>query len=235
MRISDWSSDVCSSDLRKPRPPFRARSLGRRRIGIGGEPVGRVADRCGAGRIGGRLRERRRRKHRGPDSERGAANKNTDDHEGKVSPCTRIVTCAGDRRICFPDGTDKLTRAHRQPGKALLLSIARSPLAPAHVPELPSIAGVALRVARARYKTWDRCDLTFVTLDPGTHVAGVLTQSKCPSPEVEWCRAALTLGSAGPLVVNAGNANDFTGNRGRAAGKAITDAAARSTTGRQPL
>src|SRR3546814_15384135 len=111
------------------------------------------------------LRERRRRKHRGPDSERGAANKNTDDHEGKVSPCTRIVTCAGDRRICFPDGTDKLTRAHRQPGKALLLSIARSPLAPAHVPELPSIAGVELRVARARYKTWDRCDLTFVTLD----------------------------------------------------------------------
>src|SRR3546814_16488305 len=76
--------------------------------------------------MGGRLRERRRRKHRGPDSERGAANKNTDDHEGTVSPCTRIVTCAGDRRICFPDGTDKLTRAHRQPGKALLLSIARS-------------------------------------------------------------------------------------------------------------
>ena len=58
-------------------------------------------------------------------------------------------------------------------------------------------------VARAGYKAWDRCDLTFVTLDPGTVVAGVLTQSKCPSPEVEWCRAALTLGQARALLVQA--------------------------------
>jgi glutamate N-acetyltransferase / amino-acid N-acetyltransferase len=88
-------------------------------------------------------------------------------------------------------------------------------------PELPQIAGVTLRVARARYKTWDRCDLTLVTLDPGTAVAGVLTQSRCPSPEVEWCRKALVLGEARALVVNAGNSNAFTGGRGRAAVEAI--------------
>jgi glutamate N-acetyltransferase/amino-acid N-acetyltransferase len=88
-------------------------------------------------------------------------------------------------------------------------------------PALPAIPGVTLRVARARYKTWDRCDLTFVTLDPGTAVAGVLTTSKCPSPEVEWCRKALVLGQARALVVNAGNSNAFTGNRGRAAVEAI--------------
>lgn len=98
---------------------------------------------------------------------------------------------------------------------------ASSPLAPEGFPDLPAIDGVALRVARARYKAWDRCDLTFVTLDPGTSVAGVLTRSKCPSPEVEWCRAALTLGQARALVVNAGNSNAFTGNRGRAAVEAI--------------
>jgi glutamate N-acetyltransferase/amino-acid N-acetyltransferase len=101
------------------------------------------------------------------------------------------------------------------------MSLARSPLAPASFPELPQIAGVTLRVARARYKTWDRCDLTYVTLDPGTAVAGVLTQSRCPSPEVEWCRKALVLGRARALVVNAGNSNAFTGNRGRAAVEAI--------------
>ncbi|RIA45793.1 glutamate N-acetyltransferase [Hephaestia caeni] len=101
-----------------------------------------------------------------------------------------------------------------------------SPLAPQQFPDLPPIAGVDLRVARARYKTWDRCDLTFVTLEPGTNVAGVLTQSKCPSPEVEWCRAALTLGEARALVVNAGNSNAFTGNRGRAAVEAIAARAA---------
>ena len=96
-----------------------------------------------------------------------------------------------------------------------------SPLAPTTLPALPEIAGVTRRVARAQYKTWDRCDLTYVELDPGTAVAGVLTQSKCPSPEVEWCRRALVLGRARALVVNAGNSNAFTGQRGRAAVEAI--------------
>ncbi|WP_188055468.1 bifunctional glutamate N-acetyltransferase/amino-acid acetyltransferase ArgJ [Sphingosinithalassobacter sp. CS137] len=97
----------------------------------------------------------------------------------------------------------------------------RSPLAPAAFPALPELPGVTLRVARARYKAWDRCDLTYVELAPGTSVAGVLTRSKCPSPEVEWCRKALVLGEARALVVNAGNSNAFTGNRGREAVEAI--------------
>jgi glutamate N-acetyltransferase / amino-acid N-acetyltransferase len=106
------------------------------------------------------------------------------------------------------------------------MSTERSPLAPAGFPNLPMIAGVTPRVARARYKAWNRCDLTFVTLDEGTSVAGVLTNSKCPSPEVEWCRKALVLGRARALVVNAGNSNAFTGNRGRAAVEAIAARAA---------
>ncbi|MFD2427817.1 bifunctional glutamate N-acetyltransferase/amino-acid acetyltransferase ArgJ [Sphingobium scionense] len=95
------------------------------------------------------------------------------------------------------------------------------PLAPAAFPALPAIAGVTLRVARARYKNWDRCDLTYVELDAGTSVAGVTTQSKCPSPEVEWCRDAIPMGQARAVVVNAGNANAFTGHRGRAVVEAI--------------
>ena len=102
----------------------------------------------------------------------------------------------------------------------------RSPLAPAAFPALPAIGGVTLRVARARYKAWDRCDLTYVELAEGTSVAGVLTQSRCPSPEVEWCRKALGLGRARALVVNAGNSNAFTGNRGRAAVEAVAARAA---------
>jgi glutamate N-acetyltransferase/amino-acid N-acetyltransferase len=100
------------------------------------------------------------------------------------------------------------------------MSTATSPLAQPF-PALPAIDGVTLRVARARYKKWDRTDLTFVTLPEGTSVAGVLTTSKCPSPEVEWCRQALVLGQARALVVNAGNSNAFTGHRGRAAVEAI--------------
>ena len=90
----------------------------------------------------------------------------------------------------------------------------KSPLAPQSAPLLPDILGVIPRVAKARYKDWDRCDLTYIELAAGTSVAGVLTQSKCPSPEVEWCRQALTGGKARGLVVNAGNANAFTGARG---------------------
>lgn len=100
------------------------------------------------------------------------------------------------------------------------MSVSISPLA-LPFPTMPPVAGVTLRVARARYKEWDRCDLTFVELAPGTTVAGVTTQSKCPSPEVEWCRQALVLGEARALVVNAGNSNAFTGHRGRAAVEAI--------------
>jgi glutamate N-acetyltransferase / amino-acid N-acetyltransferase len=96
-----------------------------------------------------------------------------------------------------------------------------SPLA-SPFPAMPSIAGVTCRIARAQYKTWDRCDLTFITLDEGTSVAGVLTTSKCPSSEVEWCRDHLPQGHARALVVSAGNANAFTGYRGRAAVEAVT-------------
>jgi glutamate N-acetyltransferase/amino-acid N-acetyltransferase len=91
-----------------------------------------------------------------------------------------------------------------------------SPLA-SPFPEMPPIAGVRIAVTRAGYKAWERTDLTYAAFEPGTAVAGVTTQSKCPSPEVEWCRKALPLGTARALVVNAGNSNAFTGNRGRAA------------------
>jgi glutamate N-acetyltransferase / amino-acid N-acetyltransferase len=100
------------------------------------------------------------------------------------------------------------------------MQIDRSPLA-RPFPELPVIAGATLRVARARYKTWDRCDLTFAELAQGTSVAGVFTKSACASSEVELGREAVKLGRARALIVNAGNSNAFTGWRGRAAVEAI--------------
>lgn len=94
-------------------------------------------------------------------------------------------------------------------------------------PAMPEISGISRHVARAQYKNWDRCDLTFITFDEGTTVAGLLTQSKCPSSEVDWCREHLSGGEARALVVNAGNANAFTGVRGRAAVEAVTAKVAR--------
>ncbi len=102
------------------------------------------------------------------------------------------------------------------------MQIETSPLA-RPFPALPAIAGVTLRVARAHYKTWDRCDLTFAELAEGTSVAGVFTKSACASSEVELGREQVKGGAARALIVNAGNANAFTGYRGRAAVDAIRD------------
>ena len=99
----------------------------------------------------------------------------------------------------------------------------RSPLAPAAFPALPEIAGVTRRIARAHYKNWDRCDLTYVELTPGTIVAGVTTQNVCCSTEVEMCREGIAHGRARALIVNAGNSNAFTGYRGREAVEQIVD------------
>lgn len=88
-------------------------------------------------------------------------------------------------------------------------------------PAIPPIAGVTPRVARAGYKDWGRCDLTFVELTEGTSVAGVFTRNVCCSSEVELGRQNVAQGRARALVVNAGNSNAFTGYRGREAVEAI--------------
>ena len=87
-------------------------------------------------------------------------------------------------------------------------------------PALASIAGVRIGTASVAYKKWTRDCVTLVELAPGTVVAGVTTQSKCPSPEVELCRAKLPQGQARGLIINAGNSNAFTGMSGREAARA---------------
>lgn len=93
-----------------------------------------------------------------------------------------------------------------------------SPLAPATQPSLPEIAGVRLATAQAGIRYKGRTDVLYVALDAGTQVAGVFTRSRCPSAPVDWCRAALEAkAGARALVVNSGNANAFTGLKGREA------------------
>ena len=100
------------------------------------------------------------------------------------------------------------------------MDLERSPLA-LPFPGMPLVDGVRLRVACARYKHWDRADLTFAEPAPGTSLAGVFTKSACASSEVELGREQVKAGAARALVVNAGNSNAFTGYRGREAVDAI--------------
>jgi glutamate N-acetyltransferase/amino-acid N-acetyltransferase len=95
------------------------------------------------------------------------------------------------------------------------MTVAVSPLAPAAFPELPAVGGVRFATAEAGIKYKNRTDVLLMAFDKGTQVAGVFTRSKCPSAPVDWCKAALTGGKARALLVNSGNANAFTGKRGR--------------------
>ena len=102
-----------------------------------------------------------------------------------------------------------------------------SPLAPSTTPDLPPIAGVRLTADAAGLRYSGRPDLTLVALDPGTAVAGVLTQSTTAGAPVDWCRARLGGGSGRAVVVNAGNANVMTGETGKVTVERTAEAAAR--------
>jgi glutamate N-acetyltransferase/amino-acid N-acetyltransferase len=108
------------------------------------------------------------------------------------------------------------------------MSHAVSPLAPKSQPAMPEIDGVRIATAQAGIKYKGRTDLLVMTFDEGTRAAGVFTRSRCPSAAVEWCRDQLPKGRARILVVNSGNANAFTGKRGRETAQMTADAAAKA-------
>ena len=105
------------------------------------------------------------------------------------------------------------------------MSLPVSPLAVA-LPALAPLPGIRLGAAAAGIRYKGRTDLVMVELPAGTTVAGVFTRNRCPGAPVDWCRTALKGGKARALVVNAGNANVFTGRAGVEATRATADAAA---------
>ena len=107
----------------------------------------------------------------------------------------------------------------------------RSPLAPAHFPDMPIVQGVRFATANSGIKYTGRDDVMLALLDEGTVIAGALTTSKTRSACVEDCARKLTQADRGPaaIVVNAGNSNAFTGKYGAASVAAITQATAHVT------
>ena len=103
-----------------------------------------------------------------------------------------------------------------------------SPLAPKSYPDLPAIAGARFATAEAGIKYKNRTDVLLMAFDAGTTAAGVLTRSKCSSAAVDWCRANLPNGTARGLVVNSGNANAFTGAKGKQSVALTADFAAKA-------
>ena len=90
----------------------------------------------------------------------------------------------------------------------------RKPLTKAGFPDMQPIDGVKLASVECGVAYKGRTDLVLVELQKGTQIAGVLTRSLTASAPVKWCRSILSRGKARAIVVNAGNANAFTGKAG---------------------
>ncbi len=102
-----------------------------------------------------------------------------------------------------------------------------SPLAPeTGLPDFPEIAGIRLATAASGVKYTDREDLLIVDLDQDTVAAGVFTRSTAAGAPVVWSRECLKQPVARGLVVNAGNANVFTGECGEADVRRMAEKAA---------
>ena len=101
-----------------------------------------------------------------------------------------------------------------------------SPLA-VPLPHLQPLPGAMLGAAEAGIRYRGRADVVMMEVPEGSTIAGVFTSNKCPGAPVDWCREALRGGRARMVVVNAGNANVFTGRAGREACAATAEAAAR--------
>jgi glutamate N-acetyltransferase/amino-acid N-acetyltransferase len=104
-----------------------------------------------------------------------------------------------------------------------------SPFAPTELADMPAIEGVRFAACEAGIRYKNRDDLMVAVLEPGTTAAGVLTQSRTCSAPVLWCRESLQTGKARVLVVNTGNANAFTGKRGREAVETTAEFAMKAT------
>ncbi|MEM1383047.1 MAG: bifunctional glutamate N-acetyltransferase/amino-acid acetyltransferase ArgJ [Pseudomonadota bacterium] len=96
---------------------------------------------------------------------------------------------------------------------------------------MPAVPGVALASAEAGVRYHGRPDVMLAVFEAGTVMAGTFTRSATRSAPVIWCEERLK-SQTGPsptplaLVVNAGNANAFTGKNGLGAVKRVADATA---------
>ena len=93
-------------------------------------------------------------------------------------------------------------------------SLTRSPLAKGRFPQIPEVPGVQLSAVAAGVRYRGRKDVMLAELSPGTTVGGVFTRSRTAAAPVVWCRDRLKAGRARAVLVNAGNANAFTGSEG---------------------
>ena len=79
------------------------------------------------------------------------------------------------------------------------------------------IKNIKISTINCGIKYKNRDDLLLIAFENEANVAGVFTQSSMPAAPVVWCKKNIKNGVAKALIVNAGNANAFTGKAGEEA------------------
>ncbi|MDB6182118.1 bifunctional glutamate N-acetyltransferase/amino-acid acetyltransferase ArgJ [Paracoccus fistulariae] len=107
-----------------------------------------------------------------------------------------------------------------------------SPLAPTSFPDLPVIEGVEFASGAAGVKYQGRTDVTLIRIAEGSSIAGAFTKSSTRAACILDNQDKLARGkddkAGAAIIVNSGNANAFTGARGRESVTAVTGAVAQA-------
>ena len=94
--------------------------------------------------------------------------------------------------------------------------------------DLHPVPGVKLGITMAGIRKANRRDLTVITLEPGSAVAGVFTKNRFCAAPVQLCRQHLAANTGiRALLINTGNANAGTGQDGLARARSTCVALAR--------
>jgi glutamate N-acetyltransferase / amino-acid N-acetyltransferase len=101
-----------------------------------------------------------------------------------------------------------------------------SPFAPAALPTLPPLKGAKIATFAASIRYPNREDMVLMTFGEKAQVAGVYTRSLTAAAPVQWCRSACENGNIRAILINAGNANAFTGSQGMRDTRALAEAVA---------
>src|SRR5664279_4097791 len=118
----------------------------------------------------------------------------------------------GSRGVDLPTSPNPQTRAAFAASFAMPVN-----LLPPSPRELNPIPGLSLGTAMAGVRKANRRDVTVVTFDAGTSVAGVFTANRFCAAPVQLCREHLAAGGdVRAILVNTGNANAGTGADGLA-------------------
>ena len=89
-----------------------------------------------------------------------------------------------------------------------------SPLAPKKIKSMRSIPGINIYTYSANLYKNSRLDVLFFLFDDELNIAEVFTQSKTRSITLDWNEKNLKKGKVKVIIINAGNANTFTGDAG---------------------